>query len=875
MQVPLKRTPGTSVVALEQPYARAAQPLDFSPITRQLEGFAKALTAKKDDLEEFDLKSRLIQETNELQSDFEQRKEAASLGDQNFTHQTLQDYEERHNKLVAEYRGQGYSEKALNDFSLRLGTLREHFGEQALAYQVHSTAVASDTKVDELTTRASQYAANNPVTGYTSTINEVNHSIDLLPGDATYKEERKQHARAIIRQGGLAAMARMHPEQVITALDPNGLTAPPAEPVGGAYDVVQSAISPSGNVTPKMAAVANTLSGELPAPVVAGFMGNFHIEGGYDGAQGDGGSASGIAQLRGERRQNFIKMFGVDPSQAKPEDQAKFILWEMKNPRAAGMTEAKRDAILAARTPAEAAALIDQHFERSKGTARQARMDAAEAFARDTAASPVRAATPTASAADQEIVVTGQRPPDLESVRTGIAILDDSTGAERLQALLQAREETNRKSTALKSSLDIVVANADAAIGLQGGYHGPVPPKETFIQAYGPIEGEQKYAAFASSLHTNQVVQTMQTLNPTAVQAQVESLRPNPNSPTLASDMQRYEAAQRAQAHVMQLRKDDPAAYVLQAYPDIANQMQQATTSEGRRRAYSAMERAFDQLQIPENERTYLTDDARAQMVQEYKVASPQQKLGLIETWMNEMGGRPGRLLHGEVDTNQDVAMYRTLSARGGDFRRTFLQVLEGQDIIAKDPARKPSPEAMISAFTSLPGRIAAINNLNPDVSRMYNEAAAALYVYRGGRVLPNSQGQLSDRNLYDQAIREVMGGTDPKGGFANFGHGKAPDHTILPPGVSSTEFENWRDGLVGSQPGRVGDLTRLSVRGLPPTDNRGHLITLHDIQDQGVFVMVAPGTYGIKLSSDGQFVGDKTGQPFLMRLDRKRMGLR
>jgi hypothetical protein len=34
---------------------------------------------------------------------------------------------------------------------------------------------------------------------------------------------------------------------------------------------------------------------------VAGFMGNFHVEGGYDGAQGDGGSASGIGQWHADR----------------------------------------------------------------------------------------------------------------------------------------------------------------------------------------------------------------------------------------------------------------------------------------------------------------------------------------------------------------------------------------------------------------------------------------------------------------------------------------------------------------------------------------------------------------------------------------------
>jgi hypothetical protein len=57
-----------------------------------------------------------------------------------------------------------------------------------------------------------------------------------------------------------------------------------------------STVAAGGSVSPAASSVATALaSSGLPAPVVAGFMGNFHAEGGYDGAQGDGGSASGIA----------------------------------------------------------------------------------------------------------------------------------------------------------------------------------------------------------------------------------------------------------------------------------------------------------------------------------------------------------------------------------------------------------------------------------------------------------------------------------------------------------------------------------------------------------------------------------------------------
>jgi hypothetical protein len=135
------------------------------------------------------------------------------------------------------------------------------------------------------------------------------------------------------------------------------------------------------NASPQAASVASALSGTLPPPVVAGFMGNFHVEGGFDGAKGDGGSASGIAQWHNDRAANFEKVIGKPVTEATPAEQAQFVNWEMQHPEAAGMTVAQRDAIMNAKTAPQAAALIDQYYERSSGKDRQDRMTAASAFA--------------------------------------------------------------------------------------------------------------------------------------------------------------------------------------------------------------------------------------------------------------------------------------------------------------------------------------------------------------------------------------------------------------------------------------------------------------------------------------------------------------
>lgn len=138
------------------------------------------------------------------------------------------------------------------------------------------------------------------------------------------------------------------------------------------------------NIGEAQKSVASVLSqGGLPAPVVAGFLGNFEVEGGYEGGQGDGGSASGIAQWRKERREAFVQRNGKQPHQATPAEQAQHVLWELTTPegrRVAGISEDQANAILNAKDAGTAAALIDEYYERSDGTHRQRRIDAALGF---------------------------------------------------------------------------------------------------------------------------------------------------------------------------------------------------------------------------------------------------------------------------------------------------------------------------------------------------------------------------------------------------------------------------------------------------------------------------------------------------------------
>lgn len=158
---------------------------------------------------------------------------------------------------------------------------------------------------------------------------------------------------------------------------------------GSATGTVQSGSPPAAvPSTPEEAVqtgrstVVSVFSGAgIPTPVIAGALGNFDVEGGWTGAVGDGGKARGIAQWHPDRLANYERAVGKPFSPTDYEGQARFFLWEMQNPEKAGMTVAQRDAILNAKTPEQAAMLIDRHYERSSGKHRRQRVEMARRHA--------------------------------------------------------------------------------------------------------------------------------------------------------------------------------------------------------------------------------------------------------------------------------------------------------------------------------------------------------------------------------------------------------------------------------------------------------------------------------------------------------------
>jgi spore germination protein YaaH len=110
----------------------------------------------------------------------------------------------------------------------------------------------------------------------------------------------------------------------------------------------------------------------------AGIVANLQAESGQNlnpAALNPKEQAYGIAQWRGSRKRNFEQEMGRPINGSSLDDQLKFVQWELTN------TEKQAGARLkAAKSAAEAAAIIDQFYERSAGIHRQKRIASANSL---------------------------------------------------------------------------------------------------------------------------------------------------------------------------------------------------------------------------------------------------------------------------------------------------------------------------------------------------------------------------------------------------------------------------------------------------------------------------------------------------------------
>ncbi len=809
-----------------------------------VEEHGKYLLQEDKKRELFDVQRMIVDETNALQVDFEKKSSIEVLGAPAFTQRVNSEYNTRHQQLVEDARKRGYSEEALQEFGTRLGTIRSQYVARAIDFQDKSrfAKVVGDT--EQMAIGLSQYADKNP-NAVSSTLDELRVALTHTDLDAIEQQQIYDKESQGIKLAARQGFARDNPDVVIGLFDPED----PAAPVGASTTEIVGVNGPQKEIAGEF-----QTAGFRPA-VIAGFLGNFDVEGGYKGALGDNGTASGAAQWRGERRANFVKMFGKDPHKATMAENAKFVIWEMQNPDEAGMTVAQRDAILNAKTPEEAATLVDKYYERSSGEHRDRRIAAAKLYTKT-----MEKADSTVAALEGPTIRA-----DLVDAKgkTGIAIVDLSTGPERMQMLAWAKQNSNENSAVQRAGLEVDHQNAVTAYLTTGAYAGGERSAEDYTRVYGPVVGPQKFAEMQNAKEVGADIQQFKTQSAEQISMAVEALRPKDTaSPTYTTELQAYERAQNAAAATLKARNDDPAGYLFATFPKVTKQLQDANDPNTRRAAYLAVNETYNKLGIAPDRRVMMNAQQARALQEKYAAIPHAQKIRQLDQWNKELGPlyQPfmRQLTNDGYDAGEDSVMWSMLSKHPNGFS-TMSQVLQGQNILKEDPARRPGKDVINTNFKTTLG--SAIGMLNPAASKIYNDAAAAIYVANGGQT---EGGQLTDPDAYQEALRLAVGGL-PKNkdsGIVDMTQGAVKEWTILPQRTTRREFTNWVERLT------PGVLTRMSVERSEPLYRTGNQVDLNDIIDEGVFVAVAPGAYIIKMSSDGMPLKTKSGNNFIVRIN-------
>ena len=137
-----------------------------------------------------------------------------------------------------------------------------------------------------------------------------------------------------------------------------------------ANNLVVSAPSETGDPEKATAWFMSSEGGGYTKEQAAGIVGNLFVESGLKtDAVGDSGAAYGIAQWHPDRQAKFKSVFGKDIRESNFDEQLKFVTWELNN------NENRADQMIrSATTAADAAAAVDQHYERSSGAARENRI---------------------------------------------------------------------------------------------------------------------------------------------------------------------------------------------------------------------------------------------------------------------------------------------------------------------------------------------------------------------------------------------------------------------------------------------------------------------------------------------------------------------
>lgn len=762
-----------------------------------------------------------IDEATQAQTILNDRKNNAALGDPVFADNVLKEFEKRHADLLAKAQANGMDPENLKKFDLQLSDLRKTISASATTFQNATRTAYLGGQTDDAVAKLSRLVFADPQ--YAQKAQAQLHAlIDDLPGiDAIDKQKMYNEAWSAVSLMAGYGEAERNPQGVVTAFKSTQLN------------------------TRATATVNKFVAAGFTREQAAGIVGNLIAESNLDSnnTTGDGGVSHGIAQWNGDRLK-ALKAFAS--SKGKPwndyDTQLDFIIYELSS------SESTAGQKLRASKTVEEATAAFIGYERPQGFSWTNPKGGHNYAGRLANANKVAGGSLTGVAGG-----------------TGNPVLDNLTGPQQLTVLNAAQANVNRQQTDLKTAMSVLDDNAkDGYLNNGGVYTGPIPSRDAYLAAWGPIEGQQRWVQFQGYQQQGQFIKDAATLSEPEIDAKLAALRPkDQNSPTLAVETDTYENAKKAKAVMMQARQQDPAGYVMQSFPSVQaafSAMSKSDTPQTRQAFYASMAEGYKRLGIAEGSWKAFPASTLQGMKDRWATLTPLNKVQQLGEMKRDMGPMFDTALNELVKNGHgSEALVADLVTQSPGHQVVLTDALAGVAKLAdpKNSHLRPSTTVIDTAFNKYVGLNNATMYLNGEVQASIKELAVGLYIERGGNPGKENSGIDFQNDKFEAAMRAVVGGdySNPETGIVDLSHNKAQIRTILPP---NTDKETFKKALANA------DIDFYSFVGNgPPKNIAGEVLNEDAIERDGVFVRVASNKYRLYMGSDGLPVLGGDGNPY------------
>lgn len=226
---------------------------------------------------------------------------------------------------------------------------------------------------------------------------------------------------------------------------------------------------------------------------------------------------------------------------------------------------------------------------------------------------------------------------------------------KRITLAAEARRAAAEVNVTRKASIETIIENAPAAIANTGAYDGKIPTANEFVEVYGAADGIARYKALEAAIDTSKAIYGFRGATNEEIMAQVDAAVPTSGGNDAALESRRFETIAAAAEQTLKAREADPAGYVMNVFPKVAQAFEEANDDpEKFAAALTAMQSAQEQLGLDDME-----------LLPKSMATAAVATFNDIQADEKDRIGSVAQLLLATQDDKQQLAIYQQLVKAG------------------------------------------------------------------------------------------------------------------------------------------------------------------------------------------------------------------